>query len=1016
MEEVLLPPPAHCSGCHSTEIALIESQHEYECRQCRRRIPYNINATKRTLFISYGHSIEQVLARRLFHDLKAVSCYTVFFDEDYLKAGVTWAEEIEKALEMTASDIMNARMLYLMSRHSVREERYCRKIEIDLAQKRGIDILPVRVEDCEIPANLAGYQYLNMLDCLPLADNEPNYQVGLRQLIAAIEYPRLNFDINQKRLQDTLKPDTATIDLTRHQRHFTGRQWVFDHIDNWLHDANALRVCWIVGPPVIGKSALAAHIMPRVQAAHFCWYTDKNSADPSNVVRSIALQLSAQLPEFQKALLATGVNSEKLDKLNNDADALFRCLIMEPLAAITEPPEAPIVMLIDALDEASSGGKNELARLIATHLPATRDWLRVIVTSRPDEPAVRHWLQGYKPLDLDTEENRDDMRKYIENNLAQYFAHGMPPEAVDIIIARSEGLFLYVEWLLEEARQHPLTIEQIHALPQGMNGVYARLFNRQFPDIAVYKETILPVLAVIVAASEPLGVEDLMQIVPEWNAYKARDFFQQTGSLFREVNGVIQPFHSTVSEWMTDSKKADNYYVDPQHGHELLADQGFERYYKEEDLRPYLLNHLPYHLGMAKRYDKLDEILRDDDFLAAQGDSVFDSWYRFEHPEWLSAMAAWVKYLFSRQYPDPKLALVLVADAYFGAFWWWSENVDFPFCAQVLSTCEKAAKTLQQKELMKALREFDASFPKKHACRTRVATPEIWKATRKALEQIRKNTVCDGIEADLLDDKPRMQLRMLTDIYLGEACDLLDPGSGDAIYEEACRLAREMDDCWNIAYIRALQGEALLRLNKAQEAIDICNEGFKDADKDDMEEYADLFRVIAGARVQKNEIEAANRAFTVAVAYAYLSHTVQHCTPADTYTIAYYADQVEGWLDFIQTVQSADPLLALTFCRKLHEFWRPYRKIFRQEDGDCTANIESALAEQNREALAAMVLPPNPAAGSQEHADLIDLVREEIAGELYELATAVIDNTAYPIPFPFSYRQQAEKKRQQENE
>ena len=85
----------------------------------------------------------------------------------------------------------------------------------------------------------------------------------------------------------------------------------------------------------------------------------------------------------------------------------------------------------------------------------TPDWLRLIITSRPD-PEVMHPLQGLTPYVLDTssEENERDLREYLQRELSALAREAsVPSAAIDAIIDHSEGVFLYVQWICQKKSQ-----------------------------------------------------------------------------------------------------------------------------------------------------------------------------------------------------------------------------------------------------------------------------------------------------------------------------------------------------------------------------------------------------------------------------------------------------------------------------------------------------------------------------------------------------------------------------------
>src|SRR5205823_4023957 len=83
--------------------------------------------------------------------------------------------------------------------------------------------------------------------------------------------------------------------------------------------------------------------------------------------------LGSQLLDYQMRLAA--LNLEKIVEESN-ASTLFDSLIVQPLAERFPAPDRTLLIVIDALDEATSAGKNELARFLAAELDRLPEWLR----------------------------------------------------------------------------------------------------------------------------------------------------------------------------------------------------------------------------------------------------------------------------------------------------------------------------------------------------------------------------------------------------------------------------------------------------------------------------------------------------------------------------------------------------------------------------------------------------------------------------------------------------------------
>lgn len=127
-------------------------------------------------------------------------------------------------------------------------------------------------------------------------------------------------------------------------------------------------------------------------------------------------------------------------------------------------------------------GKNELASFIASEFDKTPDWLRLIITSRP-EPEVTHPLQALTSyvLDASTPENEDDIRDFLKREF-KIFTGGKEVEedVIKAIIEKSEGIFLYVEWIRKELMDKRLSLDKLDNFPHVAAGKEGRATETSF--------------------------------------------------------------------------------------------------------------------------------------------------------------------------------------------------------------------------------------------------------------------------------------------------------------------------------------------------------------------------------------------------------------------------------------------------------------------------------------------------------------------------------------------------------
>ncbi|HEY2915344.1 MAG TPA: toll/interleukin-1 receptor domain-containing protein [Candidatus Angelobacter sp.] len=107
-------------------------------------------------------SADIAAARKIYHQLSAEAGIEPWLDEESLIPGQSWREEIPKAVN--SADVF----LVCVSNSSVTKEGYLQReirYALDAAEEKPegtIFIIPLKLEECEIPARLRGWQWANL--------------------------------------------------------------------------------------------------------------------------------------------------------------------------------------------------------------------------------------------------------------------------------------------------------------------------------------------------------------------------------------------------------------------------------------------------------------------------------------------------------------------------------------------------------------------------------------------------------------------------------------------------------------------------------------------------------------------------------------------------------------------------------------------------------------------------------------------------------------------------------------
>ncbi len=417
---------------------------------------------------------------------------------------------------------------------------------------------------------------------------------------------------------DWLSPIDFGADIDNYVRGFSGRRWVLDRIDAWLKDVAASKAFFLTGDAGVGKSALAARLCQRherVVAWHFCVYGDTTKSDALKCVRSLAYQLSSQLPDYRQRLLGV-----RLDEKANALTA-FDQLIVQPLRGLGNP-YFPFLVVVDALDEATRNGENEIADFLAQAFRLTPPWLRFVVTSRPEKLILRKKLGVLRPwvLDRAAPENREDLHRFLVRELSRITKAPASEPQVEAILDRSEGVFLYVVLVLEEIYKGRLSFDRLDDFPQGLHAIYGKFFDRYFSDNdpdrrarkeADYDKYQRPLLELVAAAQEPL-LPGLIADLLGWDTYDRKRAIDPFGSLLKTRDERIVPSHFSIIEWLTHEDTELRYFIDAAKGHARFADAGWVKFKADPAaMDAYLGNYLPSHLLASGERRKLLEFLSD---------------------------------------------------------------------------------------------------------------------------------------------------------------------------------------------------------------------------------------------------------------------------------------------------------------------------------------------------------------------------------------------------------------------
>lgn len=415
--------------------------------------------------------------------------------------------------------------------------------------------------------------------------------------------------------------------LTRLTRDFFGREWLLDRIAEWVSRGEK-SILLIEGPPGAGKSAITAQLAKTrsdVAAVHFCLAEDVRTIRPGRMLRSIASMLAEAIPGYAAALANT-INPARLTvHVDIHAQAVEKVvgviiehlhaplateeldLLLQAPLSVLPPPIGPVVILLDALDEALTLSEDENIVSLLAAAQGLPPWLRFVCTARPDE-RIRSRLLKADVIDLRlmTGEVAQDVARYVEVRIKNLGIRELSRRAV-IDLCKAEPNFLFAKLILDDlalsqARYFdPHSGELLETLPSDLEGLY-RLFLARLPR-SKWERIYQRLLSALCVAREPWTERQLAA----FSGLSLGDLRRDALAVAQFLSVQIDPggrqtfalFHPSFRRFLANPDASRSHYCDEGDGHSLVAgppENRLERFTGFDALDPYLqvygLSHL----------------------------------------------------------------------------------------------------------------------------------------------------------------------------------------------------------------------------------------------------------------------------------------------------------------------------------------------------------------------------------------------------------------------------------------
>ncbi|CAN9157928.1 unnamed protein product [Alternaria alternata] len=405
-------------------------------------------------------------------------------------------------------------------------------------------------------------------------------------------------------------------------------EWILQEkmFQNWMEDTTQSSILWLHALPASGKSVLSSFIIDEIQAQnHTCQYyffrfSEQAKRTVNGCLRSMAFQLSQEIPQYRRRLRDLSEEGLRLEK--TDARTVWNRLFSNALPTLRQAD--PLYWVIDGLDEADSP---QLLLSLLKGLQRSAIPIKLLVMSR-DTPELRSEfdnLGNSVPVDIlpITSKSQRDVQAYVESRMnTPRWNEDFKKEVTGRILERAEGNFLWVHLAIKEVLKRHTSDDIRQALenmPPGMEAMYHRMAIDIAKDMGpTDKQLAQRILTWAMFARRALTLKELEEALrPSFNRIlDLRSTIAATCGFFVvvDMSENVTMIHQTARDYLTHASELD-LFIDADETHvesfrqcmACLMDAGIRSKLNQtnaelkRDFVHYAATSWSYHLGLSKR-------------------------------------------------------------------------------------------------------------------------------------------------------------------------------------------------------------------------------------------------------------------------------------------------------------------------------------------------------------------------------------------------------------------------------
>jgi hypothetical protein len=385
------------------------------------------------------------------------------------------------------------------------------------------------------------------------------------------------------------------------------RKDILSEIQDWVDNTgeDMQRVFWLSGTAGKGKSAIAHTIANWFHergrpVACFCFdRTQEAERRHDKIFTTIARDLADRDPIIRRTL-ASVVRDDNELRHTKDIRRQWEQFILGPMDAVSKAVDAPVLIVVDALDESGDArSREQILRVLAGKLDTFSSELmefpanvHILVTSRPLDDIQKSLLGAlhvhHVSIDdishVSLESSQHDVQLYISDRLDYLRRDEVLDDGHFKMLAQiSDGLFewarLACEYIKGNNKAGVEPMDRFEDLTAGtleiktgtrlLDDMYLRILTEIMPDDERAMSRVYSVMAQILASLEPLSIAALSGMRLHFPGvignYSVKRVIEPLGSLFTGTTGSdtpIRPLHASFYDFLTDKSRSDKFFID----------------------------------------------------------------------------------------------------------------------------------------------------------------------------------------------------------------------------------------------------------------------------------------------------------------------------------------------------------------------------------------------------------------------------------------------------------------------